>query len=176
MKKFPLLSIFLFTVAWNLLACRAITNFFSSPVDNTLPSSPNTPSNSYILLHAGDFEAVIVPQEQASDFLYSLHGERTTENWTPTEEDILQLEEQINAYLEELPPNSLMPLSEYQRQYAGAIIKEHRLLYGNYFCQTFDVDWHKRPLVVLDGGNCFFQVVYDIQTQDFVSFNINGEG
>jgi hypothetical protein len=153
-------------------ACR-FTSFVLSQLYAT-PAALLT--RGYSSLQVSDFEAVIVPQEQASDFIYSLNGERITNSWTPTEEDILEMEDNIKAYIEELPPNTLMPLKEYKRQYAGAIINDHRLLYGNFFCQAFEVDWRKDPLVVMDGGNCFFQVIYDLYTQDFVSFNINGEG
>ena len=153
-------------------ACR----FASSALNQLYTPSVGLLTRGYNPLQVPDFEAVIVPQEQASDFIYSLNGERTINNWTPTKEDILELEDHIKAYIKELPSNSLMPLTEYKRQYAGAIINHHRLLYGNFFCQAFKVDWHKDPLVVMDGGNCFFQVIYDLDTQDFVSFNINGEG
>lgn len=158
-----------------LLACRAVSSIPSAMNQRSTPAA-NLLSSGYLPLKSQPFEAVIVPQEQASDFIYSLTAERPAESWTPTEEDILELEEYIKLYLDDLPPNTLMPLEEYQRQYAGGVINDHRLLYGNFFCQTFDFNWHKMPLVVMDGGNCFFHVIFDLQSKDFVAFNINGEG
>jgi len=169
-----------------LFACRAIAEGIPPTPNEQTPQEKQpqqhlldtvTDKVNYASFNTDTFESIIVPQEKAADFIYALNGETIEQGWTPSQKDILLLEERIQAYLEtELIDARLMPLSNYQRQYAGANVKEHHLLYGNFFCQSFDVDWRKIPIVVLDGGNCFFHVIYDLKTEDFVLFNINGEG
>jgi hypothetical protein len=35
-------------------------------------------------------------------------------------------------------------------------------------------DWHLWPVVVEDGGACYFQVEYDVESQRFSRLSVNG--
>ena len=36
-------------------------------------------------------------------------------------------------------------------------------------------DWTRKPIVVEDGGDCYFRIEYDSQTHTFSHLEINGE-
>jgi hypothetical protein len=64
----------------------------------------------------------------------------------------------------------------YKRQYFGiAFEKGQHVIYANYFCDSgyFD-DWQDRYIVVMDGGECFFQIQYDPSKGTFSNLQING--
>ena len=88
--------------------------------------------------------------------------------WTPTEEDILLLEENLPSFLQEnstsfrREPPVWEQLNNYKRQYAGLIIHGSKIIYGNFFCSDPGMDWKKEWIFVRDGGDCFFQLQFDI--------------
>jgi hypothetical protein len=101
--------------------------------------------------------------------------------WTPSEDDILILEEKLGGYLSQNISlfNYHEPvwerLGDYQRQYIGIQSDGSKIIYGNYFCDNHGKNWRQEFVSVLDGGNCYFQVEYDIQQGDFTMLMVNGE-
>lgn len=101
--------------------------------------------------------------------------------WTPTEEDILNLEGKLDSFLRENSEqfNSQPPVWEqiknYKRQYAGLIINGKQLIYGNFFCTETGVDWREEWVIVMDGGDCFFQLRFDMESGEFMNLMVNGE-
>lgn len=101
--------------------------------------------------------------------------------WTPTEADVAALEDSLPAFLEsEIPPDHynrriLDRLDLYKRQYFGITFEAGQpLIYANFFCvDEFDY-WLESPVFVMDGGECFFQVVYDPATDTFSRLSVNG--
>jgi hypothetical protein len=130
------------------------------------------------VIKTATYEGVIIAAEQADEFLYSLTGRQAMTTWTPTPADIAGLETAIGPYLQdaaqERSPTLWQKITTYQRQYIGFVDKERRLIYVNFFCTPF-ADWQTTPVLVLDGGDCFFQVIYDPASGDFSDLLINGE-
>ncbi len=100
-----------------------------------------------------------------------------TEFWTPTKEDVLAAENQIEAYLKTESkfhtPDLWRKLPEYKRQYVGIVVNGHKRIFCNFFC------WSHRPLddkpvFVFDGGECFFRIQYDLDDKRCYDFNANG--
>ena len=101
--------------------------------------------------------------------------------WTPNEEQVLRLEAGLVDFLEsEIAPDDFRygfwdSLSEYRRQYFGIMFQEDEtLIFANYFCDVGYGDWLKDHIMVIDGGECFFQVLYDPWTDTFLQLRING--
>jgi hypothetical protein len=121
--------------------------------------------------------------------------------WTPTVADVEKLEARLPRYLREQldrppprvkgkgkrkdaalepPPRPKVPLAErvaaYKRQYVGLLKDGHRVVWANFFC---DVDshtsWRKSPVDVDDGGDCYFQVEYDLDADTLSNLAVNGE-
>lgn len=125
---------------------------------------------------------VIFPAEQASeqglgDWLVT--NGQTAEYWTPSENDVLALENELAAYLQDNPDRFYggtpvwERLDEYNRQYIGIILDGKEIIYANYFCDSIQ-DWRKDFVFVMDGGDCFFQFKYDADSAEFFDLQVNG--
>jgi hypothetical protein len=66
-------------------------------------------------------------------------------------------------------------LDEYQRQYIGLERNGKQIIYGNYFCDNMGKNWRSEIVFVLDGGDCYFQVEYDVESGTFTKLLVNGE-
>ena|GEM_PF-797195 len=105
---------------------------------------------------------------------------QTAEYWTPSESDILTLENQLGAHLENnsdrFPERTRVwqQLDEYNRQYMGLIWEGKKIIYANYFCDSTQIDWRKDFVFVLDGGDCYFQFKYDTDSKEFFDLQVNG--
>ena len=101
--------------------------------------------------------------------------------WTPTEADIQSLEGKLDSFLRASAEsfNHQSPvgeqLSDYKRQYVGVIINDKRVIYGNFFCTETGVDWREEWVFVMDGGDCFFQLEFDVENGTFIDLRVNGE-
>ena len=101
--------------------------------------------------------------------------------WTPTEDDILFLEEKLPSFLREQStsfhrePPVWEQLDTYKRQYAGVIVNGRKIVYGNFFCTDAGIDWKKNWVFVLDGGDCFFQFQLDVADGTFRGLTVNGD-
>ena len=105
--------------------------------------------------------------------------------WTPALDDVLALEKALPDYLgreltrQRSAPTKKSPLSEraktYKRQYVGVRSKGRRAVFANFFCNAWRHDWRTEPVVVHDGGDCYFTVEYDVEKGTFSNLMINGE-
>lgn len=141
--------------------------------------------NDPLIIKTEQFQGVIFPADdaQAQNFA-GWFGINIDGYWTPAESDIIQMEEKLPLFLETnghvgTPYGDDPPLwdrlPEYNRQYLGIEIDGKRLIVANYFCDTFGSKWQEEPVIVMDGGDCFFEIRYDIENADFMSILINGE-
>jgi hypothetical protein len=125
------------------------------------------------------FEGVIIPREKAGDFMKSFSGVEEKESWTPGRSDVLKLEEKLESYLKKAAakrsPTLWSKLAPYKRQYIGIMRNGRKVIFTNFFCNAFEVDWKTKPVVVDDGGDCFFNVLYDPVSTTFSDLQINGE-
>jgi hypothetical protein len=101
--------------------------------------------------------------------------------WTPTEEDILAMEEGVSTFLiqSENPMfgYSQTPawerLNEYVRQYYGLTIEGENVIHAEFYCDALD-RWQEEPIIVMDGGDCFFRFDYNPVTDTFFNLSVNG--
>lgn len=109
------------------------------------------------------------------------------EYWTPSEADVLAFEAGLPTFLAESDNQMLqyeesveLPiwghLNEYYRQYIGLLEDRRQVLYGNFFCNLdYREDyWLTGLVVVMDGGNCYFQVKFDVDTHEYFQLAVNG--
>ena len=128
---------------------------------------------------------VIFPAEQAREQgigEWFVQNGQTAEYWTPSEDDILELENRLSSYLQQTNSDRFDQqktpiwerLDEYNRQYIGIILDGKQVIYANYFCDSLETDWKDDFVFVLDGGDCFFQFKYDVDSAEFFDLQVNG--
>jgi hypothetical protein len=130
--------------------------------------------SAYTAVGDGSFEGVIVPERDAGGIDPQAQG-----YWTPAERDVLALESGLAAFLRASAPARSPDLWEkqptYKRQYFGLIRDGRRLVYASFFCSVQGDDWRSQALFVMDGGDCFFQLTYDVERGVYGDLMVNGD-
>lgn len=110
-----------------------------------------------------------------------LAADKTVEYWTPAEEDVIALQTGLASFLEENPDRFNVPdtpvwerLDEYNAQYTGLVLDGKRIIYANYLCDGAQLEWQERFVFVADGGDCFFQFQFDVDTGEYFGLQVNG--
>jgi hypothetical protein len=158
----------------NLAACSALPDD-KPPVDI---SSTATPNNLESPTGGVNQNWVIVTRKQAEEIASWLGGSGGF--WTPSADDIFKLEERLAEYLSQnssyfyRQPPVWEQLDEYQRQYIGLERGDRQIIYGNFFCNNLGMDWRQKLVIVEDGGDCYFQVEYDVESEVFIKLLVNG--
>ncbi|MEO0535226.1 MAG: hypothetical protein AAF215_15310 [Cyanobacteria bacterium P01_A01_bin.123] len=111
----------------------------------------------------------------------------TVEFWSPSAADIAHLEAQILPALltdERLSDgvgfNPVRPLEEalpdYGRQYFGYFTTDgEAIIYTSFFCNASVEDLMDGGGPPLDGGDCYFQIHYNIDTDEYFDLYVHGE-
>ncbi len=125
-----------------------------------------------------ELPGVIFSKEQTEGVGFALQG-RT--GWVPTISQIEELEKELPRFLASSnhpdAGNIVGQLSHYRRQYLGYKDNGRSLIYVNAFCdsgRTRDESWRTTFVFVQDGGKCYFQATYDVESKRFIALTING--
>lgn len=101
--------------------------------------------------------------------------------WTPDAELIAALETRLPAYLAQnqnkfhaSKPPIVERLTQYKLQYWGESEHGKRVVRVNAFCAPLE-GWKTRRVLVMDGGDCFFNVKYGVDAGTFFDLSVNGE-
>lgn len=142
---------------------------------STLLLGDDTSSNS-ILISTASYSGVIFPAN-----MVNLEYDVPTVDgyWTASSADIAALEAALPFYLETqanyFRRDILADLPNYARQYIGFEADGIQYIYLNALCAADDLDWQSEFIMVADGGDCFFQVIYQLDTGEFSNLMVNGE-
>lgn len=67
-------------------------------------------------------------------------------------------------------------IRRYKRQYfATTNEKGEKEVWVNCFCNAWDKNWKKEPIIVHDGGNCYFNLKINFATGKYYDLIVNGE-
>jgi len=166
-----------FLLVMSLVACSFLPGI-KPPVGIPMLNTAKTPESPTVMT---DQNWVIITKKHAEETGVSSWLVESDGFWTPSVDDILKLEGKIAGYLSQNSsyfyhqPPVWERLDEYQRQYVGLEREGRLIIYGNYFCNSGGVDWQQKLVVVIDGGECFFQVEYDVESGFFIKLLVNGE-
>jgi hypothetical protein len=122
--------------------------------------------------------SIIFQAEETEKIGYIFVGEAPF--WTPTVDQVQELESLLPKYLKVHPPiddNPVGNVFEYGFQYFGVTKNDRKLIYLNAFCNPskFDGRQKKEIILVKDGGNCYFQVYFDPAKKEFIHLHYNGQ-
>jgi hypothetical protein len=119
---------------------------------------------------------VMLVLETAAEVPSSDRGQ--SQSWfMPTREEVTSLEEALVPYLTTASNSGRTvsePLSTYNRRYVGFTREGRRQIQLQAFCVRWEGDWTS-SVRVADGGNCFFNVDWDVESGEFSRFYVNGE-
>ena len=69
----------------------------------------------------------------------------------------------------------IIDLSRYKRQYYATTNENgEKEVWINCFCNVLVGDWRKELIIVHDGGNCFFNLKVNLDTEKFYDVMVNG--
>lgn len=119
------------------------------------------PCNSWETVSIDGIEGVIVAEADVAAFGVN------DEPWTPTVDNVISAEQAIAEEQGDLP--------DHRRQYAGYIEDGDHMIFVNGFCDDFGQDWEREPIIVMDGGECFFNAVYNVDSATLEWFTFNGD-
>jgi len=117
-------------------------------------------------------ELVVVfsPEDSETDSF----GEPTT--WTPGADEVVAADELLAEHIEAVPDLGVSAVDTYARQYVG-VGDDEDLVSVNALCEesldSFE-DWEDEPILVNDGGPCFWQATVDLATGEVDPFTVNG--
>jgi len=96
--------------------------------------------------------------------------------WSPSEEDVHAAEAAIHNFIKVSQPEIFTRLHKYGRQYFGIIVKGRKRIYCNFFMNPKEFPYRFSQFVfVLDGGNYYFRIEYDVDSKTCLNFLSNGE-
>lgn len=121
----------------------------------------------------GTGKGVIFPAGRGHVEGYS--PEQVAEFWTPSREEVFGAENHIEAYLQANAPSLISNIGRYARQYTGFYLGNQRFLFIQFLCGLpSELDWRCAPVVVDDGGDCYFHLEYDMDAKSCRNLWVNG--
>ncbi len=135
-----------------------------------------------VYVQTATLEGVIFSAEEAASQRIGRYGtEPDGGYWTPSRADVLDLEAGLADFLTENQFEFVRnPIADdlpgYRRQYVGFVLDGRWVIYASFFCEWFDdPHWRTRFFQILDGGDCFFQLLYDVEARRYFDLMVNGE-
>lgn len=69
----------------------------------------------------------------------------------------------------------IITLERYKRQYIAMLNeKGEKVVWINCVCGSSNDSWKKSIIMVLDGGNCYFNLKINLTTKEYFEFMVNG--
>jgi len=125
-------------------------------------------------ISTGGVEGVIFPASQANSVGVAT-GRKGLTYWTPSELDVAGAFPKIQAFLKSEAPSIAARLTQYRCQYFGIVVGGKKRIYCNFFRRDGGIaNWKSEPLFVLDGGEWYFQLEYDLESEKCLDLRING--
>jgi hypothetical protein len=138
----------------------------------------DNPSATWQIVSGEGYHGAIVPGGEVADYVTWFKSVDVQGTWTPTAEQISELEARLPGFLQTLSsaaPDLDDRLPEYTRHYMGYVEDGHAYILVNLFCSVPGENSLSEPVIVMDGGDCFFSVVWDPTARAFTDFMANGE-
>lgn len=159
-----------------------------SATETQTPSPAPDADAPNIVVETDTFQGVIFSADAAQQNRVDLEiGLSDLQWWTPSVANVTAMEAQLLPFLhtdERLSDGigwrRVRTLEEavpdFTRQYAGYYASNgDALLYASFFCDMPLDEMTEQWMVVMDGGDCFFQVTYNVTTGTYERLTVNGE-
>ena len=122
------------------------------------------------------------PDSEKIAILKKIQFEKNTRYFTLSDSDYLLLDEILQRCLDEYnrgrdsSANDFIKVDQYRRQYIPFIKDGQKYVWANFFCGSTKEHkkWKKEPVLVFDGGACYFRVTINLSKSRFFNFYVNG--
>jgi hypothetical protein len=138
--------------------------------DSVIPPAKNAPPPT---LSRNQNQSSTAADSDEAKRIICTNAERWTQTpkgaefWEPTSKQVSDAERNLRTFLANTPPkespNLGRKLSLYNRQYVGLKVNGQRIIWGNFYCDSARKPLNCEPVRFEDGGDCFFQVEYDVE-------------
>ncbi len=118
---------------------------------------------------------VILKGQQAKALLQQCSRvipEKVSAQWTPSAQQIDQLESKFPAFKQTLKRPKAQ-LSSFYRYYAGFIAGGRKIIYIDLFPKP-SLAWRSQGMMVCDGGEQYWGVEFEVKTGEFVNAAFSG--
>jgi len=141
--------------------------FFVSAISSTAVAA-ESPTNHYAILPTSEGAALL---KQCSRTV----PQNVTNYWTPSPSQIAELEKRMPEFLRK--NGFKLPFSNFNFQYVGMTVRGKQLIYVNAFPRHIienQKDWRTKPVIICDGGEAFWGVVFEPADNTFHDLQSNG--
>jgi hypothetical protein len=131
------------------------------------------------MIKTAEYQGVVLPVKEVNQAGLTLGGEMKLDGvWLPSASDVAAFESGLVAHMtkavsaehKDLPAR----LKGYKRQWFGVTAAGKKLVYANFFCDA-EPGWEQYAVMVDDGGDCYFQLFYDVTSRQYLNLMINGQ-
>jgi len=137
----------------------------------------------YEILYENQYTGVIIPEKDAKEFT-----KWEVRFWTPDKFIVDKAEsivpkfltkiihsEKANDYSKRDASEILNILKSYKRQYVGYMEKGKKYLWIHFIngIPAFNGEWKNHPVHIFDGGIVSWRVVYDIEKNEIIDYDVN---
>jgi hypothetical protein len=139
------------------------------------------PEDTATFISGETYSGWIMTAQQAEDAMpMFVDRDRPYFGMQVTEEQIAEAEAALPAYVQSQPratPRLIEDLQTgvYERQYIGYSLEFQFLLVINAYCDETGGDPSHGVVMVMDGGDCFWNATYDLTQGRFISLSVNGD-
>jgi hypothetical protein len=177
----PNLFVIVLVIVLTLFGCNANAQTQRCAASNCPQASGELLKN--VPYAAARFPVRDLNEDELKMLSYAGTGEAITEVWLPELETIEALETTLVETLQTMSryeaPEILAAINLYRRQYIGVVINGEKLMIANLDrCSEFaegQLEAHFIPVLPMDGGSCFLELVYNPESKTFIRFYIHGE-
>ena len=152
----------------------------AAPVPAVIDAAPPAQTTRFAIVSQPPILLALVPADAATgEFGAGPFGPGAVTHFTPTRDQAVRGWTALQGFLEQHPPRESPQLAQkykgYKSQWLGLTVNGRSTLFANFFCSE-EKGWQDHAVVVDDGGDCFFQIVFDLATGGFEQLMINGRG
>ncbi|MEM8534080.1 MAG: hypothetical protein AAGF95_24755 [Chloroflexota bacterium] len=149
------------------------------PASETVRDDDSTEAISTPLTEQTNIRGVIIDVDAIELDMVQIYITNAEGVWTPTQDDVIQLESGLVTYLRQNaePEHERIwqELTDYERQYVGIVQDGQPSIYANLFCRGEGNISETVIMIPLGGGDCYFQVIYNVEGDLFSYLNVHGE-
>ncbi len=145
-------------------------------IDQWQPVTVDNQIAGWHIVETANTSGAVVPLDEVEGYVAMISGLEAQGMWTPTDEVIIELEQGLPAFLASDPnatPRLIEGTDDHYRHYIGFVAENRTMILVNAFCDG--ENWSaSEPVMVMDGGDCYFSVMYDPATKQFSNLRVNG--